>query len=282
MHRIQIVWALLFLISGNLVSHAQINQYQFVVVPKKFQEFQQENQYHTSTLLKYLFTEEGFTAYYEGEIPAEVTDLCKGLDVGLLDESNMFRTRVVITLSDCKGKEVFRSPQGDSREKELKDGYQEAIEGSFSAIAALNYTYKPKKESVTMNFDNDVRSVAPEKETKAPDGDAVVVQEATPEQQKFEDRSPKPSSYEMQESTDLSQPAAEDGDIWYAQPIPNGYQLVDRIPEIRLRIYETSVGEVFLAESPTIKGLVFQKDGRWYLEYYKGEERIREELRIKF
>src|SRR5690606_38952755 len=103
----------------------------------------------------------------------------------------MFRTRVVIVLKDCKAKEIFRTPQGDSREKELKEGYKEAIEKSFEAIAAMDYRYEPSRETVTLNFDDDVRALPTDNAEEPAPTSPAVVQEGTPEVQRYEDRRPK-------------------------------------------------------------------------------------------
>jgi hypothetical protein len=39
---------------------------------------------------------------------------------------------------------------------------------------------------------------------------------------------------------------------------------------------------VYMAEKETGSGLVYQKEGKWYLEYYDEDNLIKEELNIKF
>ena len=266
---------------------AQINKYQFIVVPEKFQEFEEENQYHTSTLLKLLFTREGFTTYYEKQVPDALIGSCKGLKVDLLDESSMLRTRAVLVMKDCKGREIFRTKQGDSREKDLKEGFREAIEVAFQSIESLGYSYEPEERPqedegpVTINFDKDVKTLdEPGHNAGKREAEPGVVQVATPEVQRYEDRRPKPSGYT---------PAAPSGDkgeaspdIWYAQKIPGGFQLVDSSPKIRLHLHETSLNDIYLAENDTANGLVFKQQNRWYFEYYQDGERVVQELHIKF
>lgn len=270
---------------------AQINNYQFIVVPEKFQEFEEENQHHTSTLLKLLFTREGFTTYYEKQVPDELIGSCKGLKVDLLDESSMLRTKAVLVLKDCKGREVFRTKQGDSREKDLKEGFREAIEVAFQSIESLGYHYEPEETPredegpVTINFDNDVKSLQESGHTAGKrEQEPEVVQEATPEVQRYEDRRPKPSGYKpatpSADKGDISPEASPD--IWYAQKIPGGYQLVDSSPKIRLSLHETSLNDIYLAENDTANGLVFKQQDRWYFEYYQNGERVVQELHIKF
>ncbi len=268
----------------------QINAYQYVVVPKKFQDFESENKYRSSTLVKHLLDEEGFIAYYEGEVPADIADICKGLRIELLDESTALRTRVVLLLKDCHGQDVFRTQQGDSREKDLKEGFDDAIREAFRSISALNYHYEPdaapvKREiPITMNFDGDVKTVAPDTGEKgrprSPVGDPVVEQEATPEKQSYRDRSPQP--FEGQRPGERTIPAKTAPDIWYAQKLPDGYQLVDRSPKIRMRLFNSSLPDVYLAENDRSHGLVYKRGGRWIYEYYENGERTEKELHIEF
>ena len=71
--------------------------------------------------------------------------------------------------------------------------------------------------------------------------------------------------------------------ILYAQEIENGYQLVDSTPKIRLKIYRTSMPDVFsVANENGANGMVFKKDGKWYLEYNTNGKMTTEELNIKF
>ena len=55
----------------------QLNDYKYIIIPKRFDAFKKENQFRTSTLMKYLFTNEGFEAVYEGSFPKDLqADIC--------------------------------------------------------------------------------------------------------------------------------------------------------------------------------------------------------------
>ncbi|MGB3150180.1 MAG: hypothetical protein WBB27_05910, partial [Maribacter sp.] len=74
----------------------------------------------------------------------------------------------------------------------------------------------------------------------------------------------------------------ENEDIWYAQALPNGYQLVDSTPKIRMKLLKSSAENVYMAQSNDKSGMVYQKDGKWVFEYYEGDKLIQEDLKIKF
>lgn len=68
----------------------------------------------------------------------------------------------------------------------------------------------------------------------------------------------------------------------FAQPIPNGYQLVDTTPKVVLRIYKTTKADSYTAISDKNNGLVFKKGDDWYFEYYENDQLRSEKLNIKF
>lgn len=68
----------------------------------------------------------------------------------------------------------------------------------------------------------------------------------------------------------------------YAQPIENGYQLVDATPKLVLKIFKTSQPDYFTAVSEAKNGVVFKKEGVWYFEYYENNVLKSEKLNIKF
>ena len=70
--------------------------------------------------------------------------------------------------------------------------------------------------------------------------------------------------------------------VLYAQELANGYQLVDSTPKIRMKLKKSSLPDFYLADAAGTPGVVFQKDGTWFFEYYSGEELMTKELEIKF
>ena len=72
------------------------------------------------------------------------------------------------------------------------------------------------------------------------------------------------------------------GEIWYAQPIQNGFQVVNSEPKVVLKLYKTSVDTVFIGVKDTIQGVVLQRENQWFFEYYKNEVLVSEILKLKF
>ncbi|MEB8330009.1 hypothetical protein OO009_11635 [Flavobacteriaceae bacterium KMM 6897] len=277
---------ILFLLAvflGN--AQSDINQYKYIIVPKKFDGFRNQNQYQTSTLIKYLFVENGFTAVYEDALPDDLNrDRCLGAVVGIKDESGMFTTKLSLILKDCQSKVFFETQEGTSKEKDYKDAFNEAIRDAFISFKALNYAYSLKDEQeapVKISFKNDVRQVA-EVDTDKPRS-VVLAQEATTEQQTYKELVPEPSNLEKEA------PKMENSGIGllpktvlYAQELANGYQLVDNTPKIVLKMIKSTMADVFIAKAGDQDGMVYKKEGKWFFEYTANGQVVVEELQIKF
>ena len=276
----KVLYILLFAMGLNTVVNAQLNDYKYIIVPKKFDAFKSVNEYQTSTLVKYYFEENGFNALYDDALPVDLAgNRCLGLLANLEDGSNMFTTKVTITLKDCNNVEVFRSVEGISKIKEYDKAYKDAIQKAFVSFAGMDYNYvsqeQEQKESatVTLNFKDDVKSV--QENSK----EHIIEQKATTEEQVYKAVEPKPSSIVRvveKQSSELP------NEVLYAQPTDFGYQLVDSTPKVVLKLQETSMNNVFMTDFNGNNAVVFQKDGKWLLEYSKNGEKVQKELDIKF
>lgn len=269
-------------------SQGSLNEYKYIIVPKKFDAFRKENQYKTSTLVKYLFTQKGFNAVYDDALPNDLnSDRCLGLIVSLNNESSMLSTKTSLVLKDCSSKEVLSTLTGKSKEKEFESAYREAISEAFGTIRAMDYTYVPKEqnsEPVTVSFKNDVKNMEKKIEPKNKVDAAVVQQVATPEEQVYKSNEPVASKIEKaeQDTKERMVEVKNDSNILYAQEIPNGFQLVDNTPKIRLKLLRTSIPDVYVVKHAKNNGVVYKKDGKWFLEYYFGDTLKTEVLNIKF
>ncbi|EAR02134.1 hypothetical protein FB2170_02585 [Maribacter sp. HTCC2170] len=260
-------------------SQDNLNEYKYIIVPKKFDAFKRINQYKSSTLVKFLFSQEGFNAVYDDALPEDLgNNRCLGLTVGINDESSLFTTKMSISLKDCSSNHILTTITGSSKEKDYEDAYKEALTEAFETIRVLDYKYVPSnKEKVVANPDNN-------QEAKNRVKEKVVEQVATPERQVYKNNEPVASTIEkavpVSETTVVEEKKNEN--ILYAQEINDGYQLVDSTPKIRLKILRTSVKDVYTVKHEQDNGLVYKKDGKWYLEYYSNDKLNIEELNIKF
>lgn len=238
-------------------SQSTINNYKYVIVPQKFAQFKEIDQYSLNRLTKALLEDKGFTAYFENtEIPGDVVNnMCQTLNADLLQKSGMFTTEVTLVLKDCKGAVIYTSKTGKSREKDYKVAYNLALRDVFSSVA---YTYSGP---VTEVAPPTVALKEPEKQMPVPVKPAetapiVAVQVA---------------------KTATDRPAG----TLYAQAIANGYQLIDTTPKIVLTLLKTSAENYYIASNADARGIVLKKGDDWFFEYYKGNKLVSEKLLVK-
>ena len=298
-------------------SQVNLNEYKYVVVPRLFDDFKKENQHQTSTIISFLFNSKGFKTVYDDNLPVDLTqNRCLGVYVDLINKSSMFTTKTALKLMDCSNKEILTTPEGKSREKDYKLAYKEAITEAFSTIQSIDYSYEPKpgveqEEPLTINFENDIRKVNNEKESVT-EPSAVIEQVATQEEQSYVDKTPVETEYKAAKSavekqmveqvatreeqsynsiepveTDYIKGASVSSaklslGILYAQELSNGYQLVDSTPKIQLKIFKSSMPNVYIAQAEGRDGVVYTSDGKWFFEYQENGQVVKEELTIKF
>ena len=122
---------------------------QTVVVPNKFAFLKSDNEYQLNILTKFLIEKQGFKAYMENEVPAELLNTpCNLLKADVKNESNMMTSKLRLVLTDCANKEVFSSEVGKSREKEYKKSYQEALRNALAgnALATFRKQYQQPQQ----------------------------------------------------------------------------------------------------------------------------------------
>jgi hypothetical protein len=251
----KIIVIYLFMLFGLFgMAQSTINNYKYVVVPLKFDFLSENDQYRLNTLTRHLFKQNGFTVFYsKEEFPEDlVKDNCIALYADVKKVKGGFlKTKIEILLNDCFSKEVFKSEVGTSREKDYKEAYSAALREGFKSIEQLNYKYQPIEEEA--------------EEAKTTEDEAVKEEEAIKEEINKEPLKEKVKSYK---------------DLYYAQAIENGYNLVNTEPKIIMTILSTSANNVYLVEGK--RAIVYKEDGFWYLSENNGELKEKILLNIKF
>jgi len=140
-----LVIALLLLIHFSSFSQ-NVNDYQYVIVPEKYEFAKSIDEYQLNSLTQFLFNKYGFDSYrVRDEKPLDLKNgSCNALYADVESDSNFIIARLKVILKDCNGKVVFITEQGKSKEKDFKRAYHEALRKAFVSIEELKYTYNGK------------------------------------------------------------------------------------------------------------------------------------------
>ncbi|MGB7843849.1 MAG: hypothetical protein WBL21_13720 [Salinimicrobium sp.] len=214
----------------NVSSIAQnLNNYKYVRVPDMFDFQKDENKYRLNELLAFLLEKEDFEALYKESIPAAVSN-CDILDANVHNESNLFRTKLYITLTDCNEQVVFTSETGVSRQKEYKAGFQEALRNAFKSLEALQHEYSQ--------------------------GPGKVIVEAVPSEEKRQQL--QEESLKQEESFKEETTYSNAGKSYVLEPTSSGFELFEKNKEEQIaRLIKSANGDTYLYTSEKINGNAF-------------------------
>lgn len=249
---------LLFILSTFNVFSQSINDYQYVIVPAKYDFLKVENRFNLNTTTKLLLEKYGFVVYMNNqELPTQIANnRCSSLTAHLVDDNSMLQTRVKLVLKDCQGKVVFETQMGTSREKDYGRAYNEAFRDAAKSFETLNYKYNGSNK--TIPAENQAVTTQTKVTTEVfKSSETVVPVNRTP-------------THTMANGQ------------FYAQPIQNGFQLVNTEPKVIYKLYNTSVPDFFIATKGEQQGVFFKKDNNWYFEYYQSNKLYSENVGVKF
>ncbi|MCL5129082.1 hypothetical protein [Algibacter sp. L4_22] len=272
------IFACLFIASA--FSQTELDNYKYIIVSKKFDFLKSANQYQLNDLSKFLLNKYGFQALIEGDAyPEDLSrNRCLALDADVQKEPGMFKTKLKVELTNCNDKIVYTSKIGESREKEYKKSYTEAIRDAFSSFETLGYKYMPKAGALSASEPNvtvtpatsneieklkeEIKTLKEEKVVEVVETKEVLVE--TP--------------IAITEQVAITEVSASG--VLYAQAIKNGFQLVDSSPKVLYRMYNTQLSDVFLVENKS--AIIFKKDNKWFIEHHENGTLKLNLLNIKF
>lgn len=247
---------LLLLFVSSFGFSQSVNDYKGVIVPLKYDFMKSDNQYRMCTITKANLVKAGFQAFYANEtVLNNYSDRCNLLTADVLKDNGFLVTKLYVVLKDCNGKEIYKSEVGKSKEKDFDLAYAEALNMAFESVYALNYKYSGTE--VAKSEKAVASPVAPSAATVPVVTAAVAVNV--------------PSSS-----------GEPDGTVLFAQPIKNGFQLVDNTPKVVMKVYKTTNPAVYLVLKGDLHGVAIQKEGQWFFEYYENDTLMSEKITVKF
>lgn len=273
---------ILFLLSSNVFSQTSLNNYKYIIVPKKYGFLKSDDQFQLNSLTKFLFNKYGFVAVMEGEsYPDELnSNRCLALTSDVIKDSGFLKTKIQIELKNCNGLTVYTTQVGESREKDFNKAYSEALRNSFKELETINYKYVP----TVIVTENTVQEPASQTQVSKEIAQLKAEIESLKQEKElptFTNTTPNANpSPENNVPKDVPVSSKSPGNVLYAQAVDNGFQLVDSSPKVVYRIKNTSMENVFLVEGKN--ATLYKKDNQWVMEYYEDNILKQDVLNIKF
>ena len=239
---------LLVVLASSLGFSQTVNDYKYAIVPSKFTFLKDKDQYRLNTLTKMLMEKYGFVTFFDTDIlPVEVAENnCNKVFVEVQSNGNMFMTKLSVVLRDCKNTILFTSVEGKSREKEYQISYNQALREAFNSFETLEYKYNGNSN------DNANSNISIKENSNVKGGNL---------------------NDDNIKLNDL---------VLFAQPIENGFQLIDSTPKVIMKIYTTSSPICFIAYKNNIQGVLISKNNQWFFEYINYSKLVSEKVEVKF
>jgi len=247
-----IILTFLFLFTVLSVnSQKTIHNYKYIVVKDQFSFLKKLDQHQTSSLTKFLFNKNGYTAFLSNEqFPSDLSrNRCLALYVDVNKNSSVFTTKLTIVLKDCNNQVLFTSKEGKSRIKNYKKAYYESIKLAFNSVKALNYKYHLKVPEINVKEVPEVVSI--------PKSGVIIKKDITKSKQK----------------NDVFE-------VLFSQPKENGFQLVNDKPEIVFQILKTNKQDFYIIKGKN--GILYKNNSVWIAEFYENNKLVTKKYSIKF
>lgn len=269
-----IIIALVVLFTSTGFAQKSLNDYKYVIVPNKFEFFKEADKYQLNSLSKFLFNKYGFKAYLKDEeLPIEaLKNRCLVLNADVSEKRTMFKTKLAVQLKNCNGDIVYTTPQGESRKKEYKVAYNQALRNAFKIFNTLNYKYVENKSAFS----------AVQVDTKTEDSKTEIEQLKQEIKTLKEDKKEatvktleKPKSIEVKPK-DIK---INDNQL-YAQATNYGFQLVDKTPKVIYTIIYSGKKDIFIVKGRD--AIIHKVNGIWTISEFKNDSLVAKALEIKF
>lgn len=274
----------LTLFSFIVFAQKNINNYKYIIVPTAYSFLGEEDKYQLNSLTKFLFNKYGYTAYFANdELPKDFSNnRCLALYTDVVEDKGLFKTKLRIDLKDCGGVIVMSSKFGETREKDFAKAYNLALRDAFVTYQTLDYKYVPSEVVASEN----VKPIQPEQKVEV-----IAVENLEAETKPLQEESQNVAAVavttkivsqepEMKAEEPNIELVEESKDVLYAQPIENGYQIIDTTPKIVMILLKTAQTNVFIVKDQD--AIVYKEEGSWFLSRNNGGKVSIEALNIKF
>jgi len=128
----------------SMSAQSELDGYKYVIVKKQYGFQKSPDKYQLNSLTKFLLAKSDLNVLFDtDEFPDDLAvNSCLGLKIELVDISGMFKTEVSTNFRDCKNKIVYSTSVGQSKSKEYKKAYHEALRASLKPFLSYKHQYK--------------------------------------------------------------------------------------------------------------------------------------------
>lgn len=119
-------FSVFFIVLFSITSFAQK---QTIIISSKYEFQKEKNAYNINNMLKAILVSNNYEVYFDDAVlPLEIAqNRCNALTGILVDNSNMFLTKLKFQIKDCQNNLVFETAEVKSKNKDIQTGYIEAV-----------------------------------------------------------------------------------------------------------------------------------------------------------
>lgn len=214
-----------------------------ILISRRYDFQKRDNAYNLNNMFKGILAS-SFNVYFDSDVlPEDIAqNKCNALTGILVENSNMFVTKMKFVIKDCQNNVVFESQEVKSREKDYQLAYDEVLRLLAPEVRRFALT-KPviKKESPVV----EVQPI----ENKVIENKTIEIKSETSN-----------ATHKLVEMT-------------------NGFAVMDANLKIVLQIYKTTNPRVFIADKFGVKGVftISENGSKGFFEYYLNDKLMVEE-----
>jgi hypothetical protein len=132
----------------SITSFAQ--EKKVIIISNKYEFQKEKNTYNINNMLKAILVSNSYQVFFDDEeLPKEIAqNRCKALTGVLVDNSNMFLTKMKFQIKDCQNNLLFETAEVKTREKDIQNAYIETIGLLSPELKKFNVTAIQNKEVV--------------------------------------------------------------------------------------------------------------------------------------
>tara|TARA_B110000483_G_scaffold209065_1_gene255118 strand:- start:1226 stop:2080 length:855 start_codon:yes stop_codon:yes gene_type:complete len=260
-------------------SQTSLNDYKYVSVPENYNFLKQKDQYQLNSLSVFLFEKNNFTVLNSlKNYPSDLAqNSCLLLNSDVIKINGFFKTKLQLVLTDCRDNIVFSSEIGQSKLKDYKKAFQEALRNAFVSISDLNYAYSGSATSAKPLLLPVIAAETYETQTlqlTAPlvPEPPIIASNSNPELESIL-VSPTPVAVPPFRSTENSEVLS--GLI--VKVTVFGFDFIDNInKKVKYSAQATMFKNVYIIEGQS--GIIYKRGAAWVREYYEQNKTIIETL----